>query len=434
MLALAVALFAVAHTWNFSTKCFGRDFYQFWVVSREIGRPDLGNIYSEQWRRETGERYWRLGHEPRASVHQIVASDETRVLDPTATPLLYTCFRIFPDDYARALLVQEIVLFAGGIIAIILLCGVLDFSLTATLLSVAALFGWGEAYLSDVFCANVNQIQLLSVAILLWLELRPAHAARDYLCGALLGFMVMFKPNLGGVALLMAVMWLTDRQTDKLKRHAIAFAISAVMIVIATSIEFGSARCWLWWLGALRQLEWLCRLRGAGTYSLNSVLAMDAPWWIARGSCWMFLPLALLAIYVTGGTTNREQPHRTILVIALGCALPILTTTIVWLHYYVLAVPLLVALLRPPTDGAGMSPPGRYIVAAILLPMLCASQVTSQWLWLSDPVSVTRRMAGVTAALFLLGLFDLWRISKPAGGALSSQATGEHAHVTKEIR
>src|SRR5947207_4081498 len=92
VLALAVALFAVAHTWNFSTKCFGRDFYQFWVVSREIGKSDPGNIYSEQWRREIGERYWRLGHEPHASVHQLVASDETRLLDTTVTPPLSTFF------------------------------------------------------------------------------------------------------------------------------------------------------------------------------------------------------------------------------------------------------------------------------------------------------------------------------------------------------
>ena len=39
----------------------------------------------------------------------------------------------------------------------------------------------------------------LAVAILLWLELRPAHAARDYLCGAWLALIVMFKPNLAGV-------------------------------------------------------------------------------------------------------------------------------------------------------------------------------------------------------------------------------------------
>jgi hypothetical protein len=348
--------------------------------------------------------------------------------------LLYTCFRIFPDEYKHALLVQEIVLFASGIIGIILLCSVLDYSLTATLLSVAVLFGWGESYLSDVFCANVNQVQMLAVAVLLWLELRPAHRLRDYFCGALLAFIVTFKPNLSGVALLLAVMWLADHQTGKLKRHAIAFAISGAMILIATSIEFGSARCWLSWLGALRQLEWLCRSTGTGTYSLNSVLAMHTPWFVARLSCWILLPIALLTIYVTRAASNRERPLRTILVVALGCALPILTTTIVWLHYYVLATPLLLVFLRPPTDGTGISSRARYVVAAILLPTLCASQLTTEWLWLSDPVSVARRMAGASVALFLLGLFELWQISKPACGALSSQATGEHAHVTQEIR
>ena len=147
----------------------------------------------------------------------------------------------------------------------------LRYSLTATLLMIAVMFGWGEAYLSEILCSNVNQVELLAIAVLAWFELRPDGARRDYLCGGGMALIVLFKPNLVAVAGLLALMWVVDRRFAALRRHAIGFALATIVIVTLTSIQFGSLRCWGQWLAAAGDLPQLVAKEGKQVYSLQSV-------------------------------------------------------------------------------------------------------------------------------------------------------------------
>src|SRR5581483_6338160 len=99
----------MALTWNRSSKTFGYDYYQFWVVGREIGKPGA-NIYSDAWRQDAGERYWQLAHQPQAPGVFRVASDTRRVLVTTSSPMLYWIFGVFSsENYAHCLLVYQLI-------------------------------------------------------------------------------------------------------------------------------------------------------------------------------------------------------------------------------------------------------------------------------------------------------------------------------------
>jgi hypothetical protein len=393
------------------------------------------------------------------STPQHVAADSRRVLETYSTPLLYTFFRLIGiPNYAHSLLIYQLIHFASGIAAIAIFGRVLRYSLTATLLMIAVMFGWGEAYLSEILCSNVNQVELLAIAILTWFELRPDSARRDYLCGGGIALIVLFKPNLIAVAGLLTLMWMVDRRFATLRRHVTGFALAAIAIVIVTSILFGSLRCWPQWLGAAGELQQLVAKEGKQVYSLESVAMARLGLWSALAIQYGVPVLALLAIGLTRVRTASTPPAgqwdvtftsrdreeaaalssgktaplrsrlvnkpshaiapappeesrrriRAILLIALGCALPLISSPVCWLHYHILGVPLLMIALRPSQNGEERTWRfARYTLGIFALIVLCRSQLVTDWVWLDDEPSIAARVAGAAALLFVLALLEL---------------------------
>ena len=351
---MALVLFAISQAWNRSEKTFGYDYYQFWVTGQELGKPGADNVYSDTWRQSTGERYWQMAQAIKDSTPQHVAADSRHVLETYSTPLLYTFFRfIGTANYARSLLIYQLIHFASGMAAIAIFRRMLRYSLTATLLMIAVMFGWGEAYLSEILCSNVNQVELLAIAVLAWFELRPDGARRDYLCGGGMALIVLFKPNLVAVAGLLALMWVVDRRFAALRRHAIGFALATIVIVTLTSIQFGSLRCWGQWLAAAGDLPQLVAKEGKQVYSLQSVTMtrLGRSWGVAvqyAAPILTILAIALPRLRADVAPPDESQRgFRTLLIMALGCALPLISSPVCWLHYHILGVPLLMISMRP---------------------------------------------------------------------------------------
>ena len=415
VIAIVLLLFVVGMTWNRSKKTFGFDFYQFWVVGREIGSPSAKNVYSDPWRIETGQRYWQMGHAPDAPPVQTVASDRRRTLQTFSTPLLYTFFAaIGTANYAHSLLLYQCVHLASGALAIAILCRILGYSLSTTILAIAVLYGWGEAYLSEIFCSNVNQIELLAIAMLLWFETRRGGVRRDILCGAWLGCIVLFKPNVIAAAGLMGLMWMVDGQRRRLALHATGFVVAAIVIVVGTSIRFGTAACWVQWFGAIRELGKTAQF--SENYSLYAVLLANVGVGAARVMEWVVPVAACVAVALSRKRLEEDNrpgtDMRLMLVVALGCAAPLLSSPVCWMHYHVLGTPLLLFMLRPRGDDSHRSADvARYLIGGLALVLLCQSYVVTEWFWLSDAMSRAERLSGAVAAMFVLGLVQMNRQS-----------------------
>ena len=317
----------------------------------------------------------------------------------------------------------------------------MDFSLCATLAIGALVLGTGEPFRSDAGSINVDQIQLCAVAVLLLIQSRKPSGLRDLLGGAWMAALVLFKPNLLAVPALLALDWMVARDWSRLIRQAMSFAAVGAMIVIATSFCFHSPGIWLDWARALGELDRIYDRPQADSYSLRyiALLSFGRPAAIVVGFAVSLA--AMVSIIVSRRRINRPaaQAHdertRTMLIASLGCVVALLSGVLVWVHYYMLCVPLLLLSLRPRL--ADESPDrfvGRCALGALALLLSAHSELISQWAWLGDHASMARRLSGSAAALFVWGLFELHRIAKPANPGLISPLSGEPAHASSNIR
>jgi hypothetical protein len=429
-LAIILAIFSVLSMWHRSEQCFGLDFYQFWVVGQEISKPAPAAIYSDTWRINIGEQYWQRAHSRPGYRHEVGASDMRRTLQTYSTPLLYSFVSLISThDYDQSLKHYQFFSFACGIAAIVIICRVLRFSWPTTLLIIAAMFGWGEAFLSEVFCANVNQVQLFSIACLIWIETRRDAEPKmfgDVAGGVLLALIVLFKPNTLAVAGLLGLMWLLQQRYDKLIRHAIPFVITVIVVIALTSWRVGSSDCWLKWFGAVHQLEMETMSPQGENYSLAAV-ALARIGYAAARIVTVLVPLIPLVIFAF--RRSGQNTKQTTRAIAIGTALSLLASPFAWLHYFALVTPLLLVALRP-IDANDTTAENRFwfrlrIALGILsLALICSSPVTNNLLgrypfYAGTFYGRSIRMAGVTTLLFAFALIEFWRDSLPGWPSLS---------------
>jgi hypothetical protein len=232
-----------------------------------------------------------------------------------------------------------------------------------------------------------------------------------------LGVALMFKPNLAHVALVLGVGWIASKQWRKLAHVALGGALAVVACVGASLAYFGSLEPWLRWIRKLPGLmpTWSTE---EGVQSLARVL-FDRTGLSLPG----LLPPLLLGLVVALiaykrfaerghssalGEAERERAlvNWDVLLLALGAAASVLSTKLVWSHYYVLAIPLALYLLRPGSASRGIARLGALVALA------------------SVSVDVVMKLSGGaadqalcvvlgTVALFALGLLDGLRSSGP---------------------
>jgi hypothetical protein len=118
--------------------------------------------------------------------------------------------------------------------------------------------------------------------------------------------------------------------------------MAAIASVTAGSIYFRSATIWGEWLAALRALPDDIVPVDIGNFSLALIVRQLT----GRHASAVLL---LIVVAVTLFVAFRRRPARAgdTALIALGCVGLHLVSRLVWLHYYVLAIPLIMWLLRP---------------------------------------------------------------------------------------
>jgi hypothetical protein len=331
----------------------GIDFYQFWavgLVAREI--PDL-DPYAEASRGAIPR--WvatRAAPSPRLAL----AQGRRPTLETYSSPFLYAVFGAF----ATGRYDFDHVLFEACSMAALVL-GLAGIGRRASL-SWAVLLGamvfvleWTEPTFSDASVGNVSRLQIAAIALLMFLADAPARDRSNLSGGVLLGLALAFKPTFVFVAILLFSSRLLRRRWRALGLGVLGVVLGLAGAVLLSGVFFPPA-AWTTWVRTVESLPPEIVTLALGNYSLIRLCLGDA----ASAASWL-VATALLAAVVFVLVKHGGHPGEERLVLGLGCLILILSSPLVWTHYFVLALPLAILCLPGP---AGHSGPVRALALA----------------------------------------------------------------------
>lgn len=434
-LALLLALYALVSARDFGQRPACIDYYQFWVVGRAVGSHETHDVYSDSERERLGRLSYQQALADAAAktppgagapvpTKRLQAARQRQILETYSTPWLYTLFGLFSSaDYDASQRDFQLASLLGYVLAIVLLARVLALPAAATLLWIAVLLQWFNPFVDDLIAGNVNRLQLLALAVFLFLGARGRFRARHALAGSLLGATLAFKPNLAAAAFVLLLGWTIAGERRRVLATAAGILAGGLAAVLASAAYFGSIAPWTTWL---RQLPMLMTAGSAtagsadeGNYSLARLLHDSAG--LAIGP---FLSAFLLAGLVVALVVERRRrvasaspsspdPARDLLLLGSGAALALLSSELSWQHYFVALVPLAMALLRPATSTgpAGEGSPARSLLAlaALLGLALVSLQNVGRLFDFHSPSTAAAVVSGGTLLLFAIALVDLAR-------------------------
>lgn len=429
LILAALCLVALLGAWNYARSMPGIDYYVPWVVVDATRRGTEQDVYTPEGRYRLGREYrlQALSGEPgsrRAEAAQFVGN-----LHSSATPFLYAVIGLISsDDYDRDLGTWQMLSLAAFTLALLIIARSLGLSPTASLALLLPCLVWLSALHSDLRVGNVNSFQLGLVGLALWLQSRDADARYGFLAGVLVAMLVLFKPNLAPIPLLLLGAWLVRGQYRKLLIGLTGMASGALIAFAWSSVFFAGPGVWIEWLQDLRALLGQEFTSEGGNFTASNVLGLRLP---GLGQVGLALALcALVLVFLWWG--RRQVGHRLSVqapggasvadvagdrveygqLLGLACLIQMLASPLVWLHYFVLTVPMLVVAFRP------WSGPARRGMASLLvqrlLPVLGLLLLLEGPLggWLASDPALAANRACVFAALILFGV-GLWQLRFP---------------------
>ena len=338
MLALA-SVFGGMRVWGHVTEGVGLDFYQFWIVGR-AARLERGiDPYSEAGRVAippvalAGARPSRV---------LATATAYRRTLDTYSSPLLYAAVgAVATADYERDHLVFEIVSMGALIAGVLLLSRAFGLGLVARLALLVFALEWNEPVFADARVGNVNRLQLALLGACFACGL-PARGPRAAVLGLLLGVGMLFKPNFVLVPVWIALLLALRGRYRDLAIAAAGGLASAVVALAVSALGGFELTMWGRWVRAVAALP-----EGIIAFDLGNVSLARA----LSGLSGVDLVIPLLAalsllgaLAMRRGTGGSDEEG---LVLAGAALASLLAARLVWVHYFVLALPAAAAGLRP---------------------------------------------------------------------------------------
>lgn len=432
-LGLAIVLLCqlAADRWALSTNAVSVDYFTLWSVPRAL--PTLGDrdIYAPDTQREMATIVRTMTTTTWSSAAQrrsMAASDQLYAgrIDATATPFAYTVVGVASSgDYDRDLGRYRWASLLAFIGAVLILGSLLQFPPSVTITALVALSLGSAPLLAELRVANINQFQLLSVALALWCVSRRWLAA----AGIVLGVAVMFKPTVALVPVALLGLALADRRYRAAGLVTAGVAAGVGLAVASASLYFDDWQIWP------RFAESLARTLDAeyplahGNFGLAAVAAsqwrLDISLVVAGLVGAAFLGVTILSRPSATGDAPpaADGPALTEWLAAAGiaCGAMLLASRLVWLHYFLLLVPLVLLLMRP-VEPAEDFKPRRYAgIAAGVVALLLLSPVAQSLA--GDPLRVALFANLATIILVAAALDDLWRARRARAEALAAQST-----------
>ena len=348
-LALA-ALLVVKATAAFPSQ-FGIDFYQFWGVP--LAKTISATQRSPYDDPQGYARVLNAMSDASASRKLHDANAARRNLEPMGTPFLYAAFSIFPADYDQAQIAYASLLYlaaAAGIFLLALLRGFAPWPALWIAILVELTF---RPLMLDVRVANVNSLQLVFMAALLYVAATRRYSGNAIVDGLFLGLLalfVIFKPNTPWIALAFAIhYWVTQGN----RRFFTGVGVAAILSIAAFAAGawfFRDAGVWGEWLRFARGMDGsgLPLTLAQGNVSLPMLLAQQARSYGPVGYG-LIIAIALsvaLAVAMSSGGRGAHLMGATMrrvfsdpgFAASIGVIFTFATSPLVWPHYHVLAL------------------------------------------------------------------------------------------------
>jgi len=416
ILVFLLAIFCIIRVWSYGQLTSGLDFHEKWEVGQSLMRSSAKAIYGGD----------NLGYH-------------------ISTPFLYMLFDIFPSgDYGRDLWAYRWLCLAGSVFAIVILCRSLRYSAVAGLAAIVVFMDWFQPLLSDMRVANVNQIQLALLALFLWLQSERRLRGRNFFGGLVLGFAVMAKPNLLLVVVMLAISWVINRRFKKFGAVSLGMLVATTTAFITSSAVFGSVNCWKVWLTVMPSASDYRYLVDAANFS-PSMLIFE--WGGIKTSAYFAVgSIAVATIFVWLGRLTGVNIHSSVaegserelfedmLMVAIGCLTYLLSATLVWLHYYLLTIPMALITLRPlmsDDSRAGFGAVVRRIIAAAAIILIAELPIRIVFSVTEPHESAVLLNIG-TLTLYGLGMWELMCLRKEKDVADIEVRVGENDETSRE--
>jgi hypothetical protein len=416
-----LVVFSLAGAWLYTEPYAGHDYYVAWVAADAVKNDTPHNLYDLNTRYKLAVLYRNKADAQQNAPRQKRVSKGHARLPMTATPFMYWVIGLLATgDYEKDLTRwQHLSLFLFTA-SVLLSCRLLGYSLATTLVFLTPVLTMMAPLYSDLRVSNVNSFQLGIIGLIFWLQSRSSESRNLFAAGLVISLLAMFKPNLAPIVLLIAGSWVVRGQFTKLKISLAGMVTGVLFAVLISSWWMGKATIWLDWLESIGNT--VGQFGGkAGSYSIMTAVSggLSPLGQLTLALIFCFLSLAVFwwgrrgrPQQINEGLNEDRETLENTLLIAMGCLITLLASALVWFHYYLLTIPMLIFAFRPWQSPAPMR--ALPILMLRILPMfallcllttnvitvLTASFIDSEDFW---------PMASMTSVslLFLIGMWQL---------------------------
>lgn len=332
----------------------GVDFYQFWSVSANLDAIAEGRLYDPEF----GQHLWdKDASNPKGDTKLSLAHHRRTTMEVYGSPLFYMFFAALSGlTYTNAFLVWSWITIGSLFASILLLCWQ-RLGLFTCLLLILFSLSFLHPFRTELSVGNVNALQMLLYAISGWFMAKENQRESDWMIGgAMLAFLILFKPTAVFVPVVLLVFWAGFRMWRPLIYFTAGGTVSALSILLISSITFVNPRIWLDWAGVIADYPNFSMKVKDGNFALVNLVHHVSG--IDLGK----LPILVMAALIFGtiGSARRKtkrsfnqadlmKTHPVLY--ALGLSLFLFGSPLVWFHYFVLMLPLFFQLLPDPKPG-----------------------------------------------------------------------------------
>jgi len=389
----------IVSQWN--KKAEGMDFYQWWLIPQAMHKAIDENIYTV----ESRLAMYAVGTELAGTQpsRQRAAHLVRRTVDTFSSPFMYACFRPFAAlPYESAFLLYHVILTASVVASVLLMGRMFGLGWDAALAALLSVLVACWPLHVDLNVGNVTCLQLAGLTLYTWLRSRPQPWAHGLPAGVLLGLIVLFKPTAAAAVVCLGAYWLARREFRTIAEQAGGFTLG-IALGWLYSLTMFPMHAWADWLKSLEKLRVILHVNNLSLYRLIEVLGAPG---MAK-----LLPVAAMLAALLGVWCVRKsrEPGTELFVIALGLAATLVGSDLVWVQYFVLAVPLMIFALRPLQGRPGVARP-----TPLVWLMIAAIAIVLQWpaRLIAPHIALGLHITLIDASLVVLAAAGVWSVVK----------------------
>src|ERR1700680_61352 len=410
LLVSAFALAGIARLWQLSEITSPIDFLSFYATSR-LAESAGFSFYPLKTHR-TLLVQWQAPHARPASKREAAATSYWNDFATSGSPFFYATLRLITaGPFERAYQRWRVV----AILALAASLGVLGYEAGASAALVVTLLAWVAVVFrptaEDVRVANLNLLLLLMIAG--WVALIAGPAPwRQFASGVVLAALIAWKPLLLYVPVFTVLGAWRDRAAERgpqarLLRWTVAtaplgqlsgLAAGTALAFMVGAVYLGSAKAWGTWLHGLGHPPSAVVALEIGNVSLVHSLLGHTPSWLPA------VAIAAAAAPIAFRKLRRRDERRGVAAMrrsGLGIVLFYLISPLVWPHYLLLVVPLVLALL-----ASGRANVSSQWSALVIVGLALTGFLELEFGWRVTMEQAAWQVAFGLATLFAIALFE----------------------------